>query len=98
MSDSLGEPRRGPRPKPDPGTQTGYRVTARQRLELAIAQAFTGAPSMQAVLDQAVEQYLTRMKQTADGYQNAIDNAIAFQEKQAGVVSILGKEDDPPKR
>ena len=53
---------------------------------------------MQAVLDQAVEQYLTRMKQTADGYQNAIDNAIAFQEKQAGVVSILGKEDDPPKR
>lgn len=93
MKDASEAPRRGPRPKPDPGTQTGYRVTARQRLELGVARTFTGASSLQAVLDQAVDRYLHWMKETAEGFQEAVDNAVSFQERQAGVPTIRSRRD-----
>lgn len=68
-------------------------MTARQRLELGMAQTFTGAPSMQAVLDVAVERYLEWMKGNVTGFAEAIQNAVAFQEKQAGVASLRARRD-----
>lgn len=85
---SIGPARRGPRPKSDRGAQTGYRMTARQRAQLTIAQAYTGASSLQAVIDEAVEHYIEWMNTNADGFKEAADNAIRFQEKKAGITRL----------
>lgn len=53
-----------------------------------MAQTFTGAPTMQAILDEAVDHYLSWMKANADGFSEAIRNAVAFQERQSGIRHI----------
>ena len=43
-----------------------------------MAQTFTGAPSMQAVLDVAVERYLEWMKGNVTGFAEAIKTPLRF--------------------
>lgn len=82
----LGRPsKRGPRPKVDKGAQTGYRITARQRLELQVAQGFVGAGSLQAMLNEAVTAYLQSLHANADGFTEAVEKAEQHQRKQAGI-------------
>lgn len=83
---------RGPHPKADRGAQTGYRVTARQRLELQVAQAFVGANSLQAVLDTAVSAFVASLRREAKGFSDAVERAEQHQRSRAGVRDISDAE------
>lgn len=53
---------------------SGYRVTPRARFELGMAQQFTGAGSLQAVIDAAVAEYLMKMR-SKQGFEDALRSA-----------------------
>lgn len=87
MAESQPRVRRGPKPRPDPGTNTGFRITDRERFELQLAQSFVGARNLQAVISVAVSEFLTRMRDVP-GYSDAIEAAEASQRARAGVRSL----------
>ena len=87
MGESQRRVRRGPKPRPDPGTNTGFRVTDRERFELQLAQSFVGARNLQAVISIAVSEFLARMHDVP-GYSQAIDAAETNQRARSGVRSI----------
>jgi hypothetical protein len=57
---------RGPLRTFPPRRPTGYRVDEQRRLELEAAMFAFGAGSLQAVLDQAVDEYLRRKRRSPD--------------------------------
>ena len=84
----IGETRvgkRGPKPNPERGTPSGYRLTARQRFELQIAGAFTGSTTLQSTIDAAVQEYLDRLRSDAEGFQAALDAAERHQQSRSQV-------------
>lgn len=91
MGESQRRVRRGPKPRPDPGTNTGFRVTDRERFELQLAQSFVGARNLQAVISIAVSEFLVRMHEVP-GYSEAVDAAEANQRARAGVRRIEPRE------
>jgi len=91
MGESQRRVRRGPKPRPDPGTNTGFRVTDRERFELQLAQSFVGAKNLQAVISIAVSEFLARMREVP-GYSQAVSAAEANQRARAGVQSIEHRE------
>lgn len=87
MAESQPRVRRGPKPSPDPGTNTGFRITDRERFELQLAQSFVGARNLQAVISIAVSEFLMRMRDVP-GYSDATKAAEASQRARAGVRSL----------
>lgn len=79
--------RPGPTPKPDRGAPIGYRVTARRRFELVVAQGFTGTHNLQGVVDVAVEALLADLR-TRPGFENALKDAEQEQRRRANVAII----------
>lgn len=79
--------RRGPKPDPDRGTPSGYRVNDRTRFELQMAGPFLGTTSLQDTIAVAVEELLERMR-SVDGYQDALRAAEKNQRNRAGVRSV----------
>jgi hypothetical protein len=79
--------KRGPRPRPDRGTPSGFRVTDRQRFELAMAAQFLGTRNLQDTIRLAVDELLERMRQVA-GFEEALRAAEAHQRNRAGVRSL----------
>lgn len=78
---------RGPLRKEPAASPSGYRVTARQRFELGMAQAFTGTTTIQAVIDVAVGEFLERLWK-APGFSEALVHAEAEQQRRAGVTTL----------
>ncbi|EFG77110.1 hypothetical protein HMPREF0591_2978 [Mycobacterium parascrofulaceum ATCC BAA-614] len=83
--------RRGPKPNPDRGQNTGYRATARQRFELQMAGPFIGSANLQETIDTAVGEFLDRMRQVP-GYAAALLAAENSQRTRAGVRDINSDE------
>lgn len=92
MSGEARVPRRGPKPNPDRGSNTGYRLNTRARFELQIAGAFVGTETLQATLDVAVNEFLARLHREAEGFEAAIAAAERHQQRRSGV-QRLGDED-----
>jgi hypothetical protein len=68
-------PRRGRPPRPTPAAPTGYRATAATRRQLHIAIGFTDEPSLQAIIDRAVQDFLVRLREAVPGFAEAVDAA-----------------------
>ncbi|MEU0511249.1 hypothetical protein ACWEKJ_30415 [Amycolatopsis thermoflava] len=79
--------RRGPKPNPDRGTPTGYRVPERIRFELQMAATFIGTTSLQETIAVAVEEFLQRMHRI-DGFRQALEAAERSQQHRRGVTRI----------
>ena len=71
----------GQQPRPSP---TGYRASARRRFELLMAGQFTGAETLQAVIDLAVDEFLQRMGEEA-GFTEALTAAETSRRRRAGI-------------
>jgi hypothetical protein len=69
--------RRGRPPRAEPAEQTGYRVTASVRRQLVLAMAFTDARTTQEVIDRAVYEFLTRLRESVPGFVDAAEAAEA---------------------
>lgn len=87
MSEEPRRVRRGPKPNPNRGTNSGYRVADRDRFELQIAAPFLGARNLQETLDLAVSEFLAKMHKVP-GFADAIAAAEASQRARGGVPSI----------
>lgn len=85
--------RRGPIPDPERGTPSGYRVKARTRFELGMAQSFLGTKSLQETIDVAVRELLDRLR-AVDGFTDALVAAEASQRRR-GAVPVLRRPPDP---
>lgn len=85
--------RRGPKPNPDRGTPSGYRVSARQRFELQVAAPFVGARNLQETIDMAVAEFLGKMAEVS-GFSDAVSAAEASQRARAGV-QVIGSPSMP---
>jgi hypothetical protein len=83
---------RGPVPNPDRGTPSGYRVNARQRFELTMAQSFLGARSLQETVDTAVSELIDRLT-SEPGFVEALAAAEASQRRRAGVPALPPRAD-----
>jgi hypothetical protein len=79
--------RRGPKPDPDRGTPSGYRLTDRTRFELQAAALFVGTHSLQDTISLAVEEFLDRLR-TVDGFGKALGAAQINQQRRAGVTDV----------
>lgn len=53
--------RRGPKPNPNRGTPSGYRIGDRARFEMQMAASFVGTQTLQDTIDAAVQEFLARM-------------------------------------
>lgn len=93
MEEAKSRVRRGPKPKADRGTNTGFRINDRTRFELELAQPFVGAHSMQEILTIAIDEFITRMNDVP-GFNEACAAAEANQRQRAGV-HTLGQPDEP---
>jgi hypothetical protein len=89
MADEALRPRRGPKPNPDRGQPSGYRITERTRFELQMAAAFVGTDSLQGTIATAVEEFLTRVRGT-EGFMEAVRAAEQSQQDRAGVRRVDG--------
>lgn len=78
---------RGPLRREPAKSPTGYRVTERRRFELRAAALFTGAESVQDVIDVAVDKFLEHMR-TVPGFTEALAAAEANQRRRSGVPEI----------
>ena len=58
---------RGPKPNPNRGTPSGFRIGDRERFELQLAAAFVGTRNLQDTLDLAVREFLMGMHWSAVG-------------------------------
>lgn len=79
--------RRGPKPNPDRGTPSGYRLTDRTRFELQTAALFVGTNSLQDTISLAVEEFLDRLR-AVDGFGEALRAAQVSQQRRAGVTDV----------
>jgi hypothetical protein len=79
--------RRGPKPNPDRGTPTGYRINARTRFELGMAQNFVGTTSLQDTIDLAVRNLLHDLAEEP-GFTIALRAAEASQRRRGRVPTI----------
>lgn len=86
------ESRRGPKPKQDRGTPSGYRVTDRVRFELGMASLFTGTKSLQDTIDLAVSEFLSKLHTNA-GFSQALLDAEQSRLLRLGIPSIPRPED-----
>ncbi|MDQ2708779.1 MAG: hypothetical protein M3Z25_14575 [Actinomycetota bacterium] len=68
---------------------TGYRVSARRRFELVMAQGFTGTESLQAVIDLAVTEFLDRCR-AEPGFLDALTSAERAQQRRTHVRPLAG--------
>ncbi|MQA11514.1 MAG: hypothetical protein GEU98_23770 [Pseudonocardiaceae bacterium] len=85
--------RRGPKPNPNRGTPSGYRLTDRTRFELQLAAAFVGTTSLQDTIALAVDEFLASMRQV-DGYSEALRAAETSQQRRAGVPALPSSDPD----
>jgi len=83
--------RRGPKPKAERGTPTGYRIGARTRFELGMAQHFLGTRSLQETIDTAVRELLASL-QDEPGFQAALTAAEVSQRRRAGVPVLSSRD------
>jgi hypothetical protein len=88
MPDATTAARRGPKPKADRGTPTGYRVGVRTRFELGLAQSFLGTRSLQETIDIAVRELLIQLR-AEDGFEEALAAAETAQRRRAKVSALL---------
>lgn len=87
MAEEARRSRRGPVPNPDRGTNSGFRVTDRDRFELQVAATFVGTTSLQETLTLAVSEFLEHLRQTP-GFVEAVSAAEASQRSRQGVATI----------
>lgn len=87
MPEEARRARRGPKPNPNRGTATGYRITDRTRFELQIAAAFVGTRSLQETIDIAVAEFLGRQQEVA-GFKDAVTAAESSQRGRGGIPTI----------
>lgn len=87
MTEETLRPRRGPKPNPNRGSPSGYRVTDRTRFELQVAAAFVGTTSLQDTITLAVTDFLARMREI-DGFTETLRAAERHQQRRAGVRSV----------
>jgi hypothetical protein len=73
--------RRGPKPNPDRGTPSGYRLTDRTRFELQAAALFIGTTSLQDTIAVAVDEFLDRLR-AVDGFREALRKAELSQQQR----------------
>lgn len=92
MTGEARAPRRGPKPNPDRGAPSGYRVNERTRFELQVAGAFVGSLTLQATIDIAVREFLTRLREEADGYGAALVAAERHQQRRSNVSRLRQPE------
>ncbi|MDP3950542.1 hypothetical protein [Microbacterium sp.] len=92
MPEEARRARRGPKPNPNRGTPTGYRIADRTRFELQIAAAFVGARSLQETMDIAVAEFLERQYQV-DGFKRAVAAAEANQRARSGIPTVGSTEE-----
>jgi hypothetical protein len=86
-----GAARRGPKPNLERGTPSGYRISARVRFELGMAQSFLGTHSLQDTIDLAVREMLAQLR-TDEGFVGALRAAEASQQRRARIPA-LGERD-----
>lgn len=87
--------RRGPKPNPDRGTPSGYRLTDRTRFELQVAALFVGTNSLQDTISLAVEEFLNRLR-TVDGFRQALHAAQVSQQRRSGATGANEHRAQPP--
>lgn len=87
MAEKALQPRRGPKPNPNRGTPSGYRLTDRTRFELQIAALFVGTDSLQDTIALAVDEFLFRMREV-EGFTEAMRSAERHQQARAGVPTM----------
>ena len=74
MAASTRQTRRGPKPNPNRGTPSGYRIDARTRFEMQMAASFVGTQSLQDTIGVAVGEFLAGMH-GVPGFSEALRNA-----------------------
>lgn len=79
--------RRGPKPNPDRGSPSGYRLTDRTRFELQMAATFVGTTSLQDTIALAVNEFLDGMRHV-EGFTQALRAAEKTQQSRAGVRTV----------
>lgn len=89
MAASTRQTRRGPKPNPNRGTPSGYRIDARSRFEMQMAASFIGTQSLQDTIGVAVGEFLARMR-GVPGFSDAVRNAEKNQQRRGGVTSLPG--------
>lgn len=72
---------RGPVRREPIARPSGYRVTDQVRSELQMAATFEGCPSLQAVIDLAVGEFLARLRKR-DGFSDAVAQAERSRNRQ----------------
>lgn len=87
--------RRGPKPNPDRGDPSGYRINGRTRFELQVAGAFVGATTLQATIDIAVQEFLDRLRRDAEGYAAALGAAERYQQRRSAIPHITQEHQAP---
>lgn len=79
--------RRGPKPNPDRGSPSGYRLTDRTRFELQVAAVFVGTTSLQDTIALAVDEFLDTMR-SVEGFTAALHAAEESQQARAGIRTV----------
>ncbi len=80
--------RRGPKPNPDRGKPSGYRITDRTRFELQAAALFVGTNSLQDTIALAVEEFLSQQRDV-EGFPEALRTAQVNQQRRAGIPDVV---------
>lgn len=95
MADKALRGRRGPKPNPNRGTPSGYRLSDRTRFELQMAATFIGTSSLQDTIGVAVKEFLEKMHHV-EGFQEAIRAAERSQQDRAGVRTVAARPAPEP--
>lgn len=82
--------KRGPKPNPERGTPSGFRINARTRFELEMASLFVGTRSLQETIDLAVGEWLQELRKVP-GFEEALAAAESHQ-RTRGKVSVVPPE------
>ena len=91
MAEKALQPRRGPKPNPNRGTPSGYRLTDRTRFELQTAAVFVGTDSLQDTIALAVDEFLSTMREV-EGFTEALRSAERHQQARAGVSAMTPRQ------
>jgi hypothetical protein len=91
MAEKALQSRRGPKPNPNRGTPSGYRLTDRTRFELQTAALFVGTESLQDTIALAVSEFLSGMRQV-EGFAEAMRSAERHQQARAGVPTMTPRQ------
>lgn len=74
MPDKTQRPRGRPA-RPEPAESTGYRCTAAVRRQLQLAIPFLGETNLQGIINRAVRDFLTTLRNDVEGFAAAVDAA-----------------------